>query len=318
MGVPDANGSPPQQLPRRRKGTAPFYSPLRYPGGKRKLANFMALVFRTNRLLDGEYAEVYAGGAAVALALLYGEYVRRVHINDLDPGVYAFWIAARDKPAALCRRVREAKLDIKEWERQRAVQFSADADPLDLAFSTFYLNRTNRSGIITGGVIGGKGQTGEWKIDARFNRSDLIHRIERVGRWASRINIYNLDGADFLKTVAPTLPDRSLLYLDPPYYVKGEQMLYANYYGPEDHAALARLVSASHRHWVVSYDDAKEVQGLYEPFRSIRYDIAYSAYQRYRGREIAFFSNALTIPVVADPAKVTSRDVARLQFRRGA
>src|SRR5437868_15333803 len=121
MLVPNAKGSPPRQSMRRRVGTAPFYSPLRYPGGKRKLANFMTLLFRTNRLLDGEYAEVYAGGAAVGLTLLYGEYARRIHINDLDPGVYAFWVAARDQTAELCRRVHEAKLNIKELERQRAV-----------------------------------------------------------------------------------------------------------------------------------------------------------------------------------------------------
>jgi DNA adenine methylase len=298
---------------RRRVGTAPFYSPLRYPGGKRKLANFMTLLFRTNQLLDGEYAEVYAGGAAVGLTLLYGEYARRIHINDIDPGVYAFWVAARDQTAELCRRVHEAKLNMKEWERQRAVQLSSDPDPLDLAFSTFYLNRTNRSGIITGGVIGGKKQTGEWKIDARFNKRDLIQRIERVGRWASRIKIYNLDGAEFLRRVAPKLPDRSLLYLDPPYYVKGQQMLYANYYGPSDHAGLARIVKNSVRHWVVSYDDAMEVRRLYKPHRSISYSIAYAAYHRYSGRERAFFSDAMTIPRVADPTKVTTKDVARLR-----
>ena len=154
-------GSLPRQPFARRIGTAPFYSPLRYPGGKRKLANFMALVFRTNRLLDGEYAEVYAGGAAVALTLLYGQYARRIHINDLDPGLYAFWVAARDSTAELCRRVQDAKLNMKEWERQRAVQDSLNPDSLDLAFSTFYLNRTNRSGIITGGVLCGEDQTGK-------------------------------------------------------------------------------------------------------------------------------------------------------------
>lgn len=318
MTVPDADGSPPQQLSRRRTGTAPFYSPLRYPGGKRKLANFMTLVFRTNRLLDGEYAEVYAGGAAVALTLLYGEYVRRVHINDLDPGVYAFWIAARDRTAELCRRVRDAKLEMDEWERQRAVLVSADPDPLDLAFSTFYLNRTNRSGIITGGVIGGKGQLGEWKIDARFKKDDLIRRIERVGRWASRIKIYNLDGAEFLRTVVPKLPARSVLYLDPPYYVKGQEMLYANYYGPDDHAEVARLVSEGTGHWIVSYDDTEQVRELYRDYRSLAYGIAYSAHHRYRGREVAFFSDSLTIPSVPDPARVTAADVPLLQILRRA
>ena len=297
-------------------GTAPFYSPLRYPGGKRKLANFMALLFRTNGLLDGEYAEVYAGGGAVALTLLYGDYARRVHINDLDRGVHAFWIAARDRTDELARLVRDARLDLDEWERQRAVQFEDAPDPLELAFSTFFLNRTNRSGIITGGVIGGRKQTGEWKIDARYNARDLVRRIERIGRWASRIEVYRLDGAEFLRTVAPSLPQRSLLYLDPPYYVKGQEMLYANYYGPDDHAGIASLVRRLDRPWVVSYDDHADVRDLYSGCQSVAYDIAYSASERYRGREVAFFSQDLLIPDVADPARVSPAQM--VSFLRGA
>jgi len=276
----------------------------------------MALLFRTNGLLDGEYAEVYAGGAAVALTLLYGEYARRVHINDLDRGVHAFWVAARDHTDELARLVRDAKLDLAEWERQRAIQFADDPDPLDLAFSTFYLNRTNRSGIITGGVIGGKGQAGEWKIDARYNTKDLLRRIERIGRWASRIEVYGLDGADFLRTVAPKLPPKTLLYLDPPYYVKCQEMLYANYYGPNDHAEIAGLVRQMKVPWVVSYDDHADVRGLYVGCQTVAYDIAYSASERYRGREVAFFSNGLTVPDIADPARLSPSEVVR--FLRGA
>lgn len=293
-------------------GTAPFYSPLRYPGGKRKLANFMALLFRTNALLDGEYAEVYAGGGAVALTLLYGDYAQRVHINDLDRGVHAFWMAARDRTEELARLVHDARLNLDEWKRQRAIQFDDAPDPLELAFSTFYLNRTNRSGIITGGVIGGKQQTGEWKIDARFNAPDLVRRIERIGRWASRIEIHRLDGADFLRIVGPTLPKRSLLYLDPPYYVKGQEMLYANYYGPEDHAKIAGLIREMDRPWVVSYDDHADVRDLYAGCQTVAYDIAYSASERYRGREVAFFSGGLKIPDVADPARVSPAEMVNL------
>ncbi len=294
---------------RRRVGTAPFYSPLRYPGGKRKLANFLALLFRTNRLLDGEYAEVYAGGSAVALTLLYGEYARKVHINDLDRGVYAFWIAARDQTDDLCQLIRDARLDVTEWERQRAVQFAAEPDPLDLAFSTFYLNRTNRSGIITGGVIGGKNQTGDWKLDARFNRRDLLRRVERLGRWSSRIEIYNLDGVVFLETIAPKLPVKSLVYLDPPYYVKGQEKLYASYYGPDDHTEVAGLVRRLTIPWVVSYDDHADVRALYDGQPTIAYAIAYSASERYRGREVAFFASQLTIPDVADPVRLSRADL---------
>ncbi len=304
------------QPARRRVGTAPFYSPLRYPGGKRKLANFVSLLYRTNGLLDGDYAEVYAGGAAVALTLLYGDYARRIHINDLDRGVHAFWLAARDQTDELARRVQDATLDLDEWKRQRAVQFAESPDQLDLAFSTFYLNRTNRSGIITGGVIGGKDQTGEWKIDARYNVKDLVRRIERVGRWRSRIEVYGLDGAEFLRTVVPTLPAKTLLYLDPPYYVKGQEMLYANYYGPADHAEIAALVRRVGVPWVVSYDDHADVRAIYHGCQTAAYDIAYSASDRYRGREVAFFSDDLTVPDIADPARLSP--AAMVQYLRGA
>lgn len=301
-----------QRTPRlRHTGTAPFYSPLRYPGGKRRLANYVSLLYRSNGLLDGEYAEVYAGGGAVALTLLYGQYASRVHINDVDPGVFAFWQTARDNTEALCRLVSDATLTVDEWNRQRKVLLSKEPDQVDLAFATFYLNRTNRSGIITGGVIGGKKQTGAWKIDARFRKADLVRRIERIGRWASRLSVTNLDGADFLRIIAPTLPVKSLVYLDPPYFVKGQEMLYANYYEPADHSEIAKLVQALDRPWMVSYDDRAEVRDLYLERRAVDYDIAYSASKRYRGREVAFFSDGLILPETADPAKVTTRDLIR-------
>ena len=291
-----------------------FDSPLRYPGGKRKLANFIRLVFRANNLLDGEYAEVYAGGAAVALSLVYGEHARRVHINDLDRGVHAFWDAALHRTDELCKVIRETKVRMETWEKQRAVYASDEPDPLELAFATFFLNRTNRSGIITGGVIGGKKQAGEWKIGARYNKDDLIKRIEKVGRYSGRIRLYNYDATEFIKKVVPTLPERSLTYLDPPYYVKGQQMLYANYYLEGDHAEIARLVMALERNWLVTYDDVDEIQALYEGAEVVPYGISYSAQDRYRGKEVAFFSDGIKVPDVHDPAKVKARDVRQLSL----
>ncbi len=303
--------TPAQEGPqRRRNGTPAYYSPLRYPGGKRKLADFLALLLRANRLLDGEYAEAYAGGASVALALLFGEYVERVHINDLHPGVYAFWMTARDHPDDLCRRIRDARLDVHEWDRQRAVQRSSNPDRVDLAFSTFYLNRTNRSGILTGGLIGGRDQTGPWQMDARFSRSTLIRRIERIGRWRSRISVHGLDAKDFLSSVVAKMPARSLVYLDPPYYVKGREQLYANFYEPDDHAVIAAIIRKLILPWVVTYDDVDEVRSLYRGHRSKHYGISYSAGPRDRGREVMFFSEDLTIPSVTDPTKLARSEVS--------
>jgi DNA adenine methylase len=288
-------------------------SPLRYPGGKRKLANFVRLMYRVNDLMDGDYAEVYAGGASVALSLLYGQYAARVHINDLDPALFAFWSAARDRTEELCARILAVEVSVEEWRHQRAVIAAVDPDTLDLAVAAMYLNRTNRSGIITGGLIGGVGQTGPWKMDARFEKKELIKRIEKVGRHASRVELYRLDAAEFLRTIAPTLPNRSLLYLDPPYFEKGSKGLYANYYGPDDHEEILGLLQGISRRWFISYDDVPQIRELYAAFRCMTYGISYSAADRYRGGEVAFFSPTLKVPEVPNPARVSFDQLRRFE-----
>ena len=281
-----------------------FTSPLRYPGGKGALANFMKLVIRENDLMDGHYAEPYAGGAGVAWPLLFEEYVHCVHINDLNKSVQAFWGAVVDHTEELCKLIRDVPVTMEQWNRQRVVQQHPESfSSLELGFSTFFLNRTNRSGIITGGVIGGKFQGGKWKLDARFNKQDLIARIERIARYAHRIRLYNVDAAVFIRQVIPSLPLRTLVYLDPPYYGKGQQ-LYENHYRPPDHEAIAKLTCLEiPQPWIVSYDAAPEIVDLYRGYESISYSISYSAQRRYQGEEIMFFSPTLCIPQVANPTR---------------
>ena len=281
------------------------YSPLRYPGGKSKLAPFITLLFEHNQLCDGHYAEPYAGGAGVALSLLYGDYASRIHINDLDRSVFAFWHSVLNATEDLCRRVIDTQLTVAEWKRQRHVQTSKDTAPLlELGFSTFFLNRTNRSGIIgSGGVIGGLKQTGGWGIDARYNARDLVRRIERVASLSSRIALTNLDALVFLQCARATLPAKSLVYLDPPYFVKGQQKLYANFYGPDDHDEVAKAVADSPWPWVVSYDAAPEIRRIYRGYRKREYDLRYSAAGNYLGSELIFFSAELRVPRGVNPIK---------------
>lgn len=284
-----------------------FHTPLRYPGGKGKLTDYMKLVFEQNGLLDGEYAEPYAGGAGIALALLQHGYASRIHLNDLNPAVHAFWRAVLDEPEALCRKIRDVQVTMEEWHRQKAVQKNPQQHAaLDLGFSTFFLNRTNRSGILLGGVIGGLAQAGEWKLDARFTKDDLIRRIERIALYRSRIRLYNMDAAALITDVLPALPvGRSLIYLDPPYYVKGGD-LYENHYRHEDHLRIARLVKRIKQPWIVSYDYVPAIITMYAGLPSIAYGINYSAQNRYEGAEAMFFSKALKIPDVKNPAKLAA------------
>jgi DNA adenine methylase len=218
------------------------YTPLRYPGGKGKLTPFIKELMKENRLLDGEYAEAYAGGAAIGLELLFHDYVSRIHINDLSRPVHAFWRSVLDHTDGLCKLIRDTPLNLRAWEGQKRVfRNEGEFDDLTLGFATFFLNRTNRSGILNGGVIGGRDQSGPWKIDARFNREELIFRIESIAKIKRRISLTQMDALDFLKAGISEWPAKTLIYLDPPYYEKGRD-LYYDYYEHDDHKRLADFV----------------------------------------------------------------------------
>jgi len=255
-----------------------------------------------NDLVGCEYVEPYAGGASVALSLLFEEYADHIHINDLNRSVYTFWKVVLDRTDEMCRLISNAKVDTTEWQKQRQVQDALDPDELELAYSTFYLNRTSRSGIIGGGMIGGKNQDGPWKLDARFNRNDLISRIEKIGRFRNRITLTGLDTADYLRTKLDEV-DHPFVYLDPPYYVKGEG-LYENFYLHANHEEIASLVSDLPVPWIVSYDAVPEIDAMYADLPSITYGLRYSAADRHLGLERMYFSPDLELPDVSSPANI--------------
>jgi len=286
-----------------------YYSPLRYPGGKGKIARFVSLLFEANLLSDGYYVEPYAGGASVGLSLLMKEYVSRIIINDLDRSIYSFWHSVLYETETLCRMIAETEVSVENWRINREIQKQKQQHSLlELGFSTFYLNRTNRSGIIMGGIIGGVGQTGKWKIDARFNKKDLISRIEKISRYKSRITIYNLDACQLIKKMAQSLPSNTLFYFDPPYYAKGKD-LYVNHYKYQDHKIVAKTIRDLRKcSWIVTYDNKLEIKGLYDSFRQIEYSLNYSATQPKVGTEVMIFSDNLCIPEVANPAKLNARN----------
>ena len=280
------------------------YSPLRYPGGKGKLAKFMAAVVRANGLSDGRYIEPYAGGAGVAWELLITGVVRRVLINDISRHVYAFWTCALQHTEELCRQIRNVPLTVDEWDRQKEIfRRPEDASTLELGVSCFYLNRTNRSGILNGGMIGGRRQEGEWRMDARFNREDLIRRIMKIADCAGRIEVSCADAVEFLRERSGGFGERELIYVDPPYFEKG-RFLYYDAYEPRDHAEVAKLLSELEEpRWVVSYDNVDAIRSLYAFAPRLQYTITYTARRRMQGHEVMFFSKGMVVPELAPPLR---------------
>lgn len=272
-----------------------FVSPLRYPGGKLKVVDYIKKMFEVNDLMDGTYIEPYAGGASVALTLLFSEYASRIRINDIDRSIYAFWHSVLEETEGLCRLITDTPVTMETWAQQREVQVrKKDAELLELGFSTFFLNRTNRSGILSGGVIGGKEQTGKWKIDARYNKKDLIERIESVAEYGDRIELTSIDAVALIKHIRRP-SEKTFCYLDPPYYVKGRD-LYLNYYNDDDHRAIAKAIKKYKGKWIISYDAVPFISDLYKEYRQKEYYLSYSAGNPAKGKEIVVYSDGLVIP----------------------
>jgi DNA adenine methylase len=271
-------------------------TPLRYPGGKSRLYLFIKQILQCNDLLGYTYIEPFAGGAGLAMKLLLNGDVKRIVINDLDPSIFAFWMAILNQPEEFCDLIASVDISVEEWKKQRIVYFAQDTtNVLQLGFSTFYLNRTNVSGVIKGGIIGGMNQTGSYLMDARFNKAGLIDKIQAIAKRKDQVHIYNLDAIDFLKSEHLGAYHKVFINFDPPYVKKGTK-LYKNAFEENDHRKLAKRISECGRKWIVTYDICPLIAEIYSCFRYGYLDFTYSINSSKKAREYVFYSNNLVLP----------------------
>lgn len=278
----------------------PYPSPLRYPGGKTFLKQFLCQAIQANGLEGGVYVEPFAGGAGAALGLLFSERVSEIHINDIDPCIYAFWKTVLEHTGPFLELLEKTSVTVGAWKKQKSVlRDYYGHSVLEVGFATFFVNRCNRSGVFNAGPIGGIRQEGDYKIDVRFNKERLKKKIEKIALYKERITAWNLDGVALLSEIFATRSirkDDCLVYMDPPYFRKAET-LYSFYFTQTDHERLADCLnrSAGFR-WILSYDDRAKVRRLYPGRKKILFR-SYSIHSTRIGRELMISSRNCVLPV---------------------
>jgi len=274
-------------------------SPLRYPGGKGVLSDFMMDVILGNNLEGCSYIEPFAGGAGAALTLLFEGMVKDLYLNDADVTIAAFWYSVLGETEKLLKMLLDTPITIDEWKKEKIILLNEREDLLKLGFAAFFLNRCNRSGIIySAGPIGGYEQTDSWTIDVRFNKCSLKKRIEKIALYKDRITISNRDAIDFLKIISHWVLKKAFIYLDPPYFMKGKK-LYLNYYREDDHSKLADYIGGwNNRHWLMTYDDVEFIRTLYSGYRLFSYRLNYSLQKKREGEELLIIPQHIYLPGV--------------------
>lgn len=281
-----------------------YYSPLRYPGGKSKLSPFIKLLIEKSGHIGGTYIEPFAGGAGIALDLLSNDIVSEIVINDLDKGVYSFWKSILEQPNRFVEDIYNVPLTVDEWDRQKDIYYTKSQKySYELGFATFYLNRTNRSGIIKGGIIGGRQQDGKWRMDVRFNRPVLAQKVLEISKRSEHIHLYNKDISSFLNNYVSKYYNNAFIYFDPPYYEKGKE-LYMNFFNYEDHVRIRdEIDSLKNIDWVITYDNCKPILELYGEHVCRYIECIYSVATKRTEKEVVVFKDESMIPTLAEIKK---------------
>lgn len=288
------------------------YSPLRYPGGKSKLAPFVSLVIKKANLQNPVYIEPFAGGAGTALELLFDGTVSEIVINDYDKAIYSMWKAILTNTRKFIKMIEDTPINDVEWRRQKEIYNTQNKKySLELGFAAFYLNRTNRSGILSAGPIGGHDQTGNYLIDARFNKNDLITRIKKIAKYRHKIHLYNYDVRTFINVYAQKYIANAFVYFDPPYYHKGKQ-LYKNFFEHKDHEQIRDLILNLNCPWIVTYDDVEEIRTIYNAYQGYNFDLVYGVANTGLNSEIMFLSDQALVPTTSE---LNMSDI-KINFRR--
>lgn len=270
-------------------------SPLRYPGGKTVLYEKVKNIINNNNLNNCTYIEPFAGGCGLALKLLINNDVNNIIINDYDYAIFCIWDSILNNTEEYISEIVNINVTLEEWNKQREVYINKNNyNKLQIAVATLFLNRTNVSGVIKGGPIGGKNQKGKYKIDCRFNKVALTNKILKISEYKNKIKLYNLEANEFIDKIILKVKQKNFTYLDPPYIQKGPA-LYKNFFKEENHITLSKIILEKLKrfNWIVTYDNNELVKKLYKNCNYEIFQLPYSAGNNKKGEEIIIYSNSL-------------------------
>lgn len=262
-------------------------SPLRYPGGKSKIYHKVRNLIEINGLSDRTYVEPFAGGFGIGIGLLCDEIVSTAILNDYDSHIYHFWYSVLYQTDDLLKRIADTPITLEEREKQKAIYKDCSSDSISDGFATFFLNRVNFSGIIMGGPLGGFAQSGEYKINCRFNKYEISNRIEKIAMMKDKIELFNCDASELITKCLQDKMRTSFFNIDPPYVKKGQQ-LYANYFKEIDHRNFEQIISnhLGETRWILTYDDCDLIREIYKEYYMQEYLIQHNAGNSVYGKEI--------------------------------
>ncbi len=271
-------------------------SPFRYPGGKAKLSQFLAVFISANDLKGCKLVEPFCGGAGGTLPLLQAGIIDKLVLNDANSFIAEFWEASLNNTKALTKLIKSVDVNLNNWHRYSAIfKGEIDASPIEKALSVFFLNRTNRSGILHAGPIGGQKQSGDYLIDCRFNKQNLIERIEKLAKLKRKIIVKNEDASSLVYKLNRT---NCFIYADPPYVKQGKN-IYKDYcFESSQHMTFSQVMKKQKNPWLISYDDDPLVHQLYSKRGINVIELSYVMNKARVGQELLIASSNLKMPTL--------------------
>lgn len=258
----------------------------RYPGGKSKLKKVISKHLSIYASENGlEYREPFFGGGSIGIEFLsmFSNRRRKIWINDKDSGIAALWTSVIRYPDLLKTMVIEFIPSVEAFYQYRDIltsiseNLSSEQEIAKYGFMKLAVHQISYSGLGTksGGPLGGKKQGGKYKIDCRWSPEYICGKIDFLHRLLNEADVRgnqcaNLDFMDLIKD-----QERAILYLDPPYYEKGND-LYQYGFLESDHVRMANALRETNHAWLLSYDDCQEVRDLYDWAVVERLDVNYS------------------------------------------